>query len=71
MIGTNDVNISERMSWIYDGTMRFLDKSANKTNKIGLASFPGTCTGNLRNYIEQITGVHTGSDTTLHLSTSQ
>ena len=70
MLSTNNANTWETNSWIFDGIQRFLDKKPITTNKIGFSSFPGSCTSTLRYYLEQMTGVFTGSDASLHLSTS-
>jgi len=57
-------------NWIWDGEFRFLDGQAITGDKIGFTSFPRSGNSFLRRYVEQITGVTTGSATTIHTSTS-
>jgi hypothetical protein len=58
----------EKSKWIFDGKLRYLDGSRNRGNKIALSSFPRSGNTFMRKYTDLLTGVHTGSDCTLHVN---
>ena len=57
-------------AWIFDGNFRFLDQSPLPKGRVGFTSYPRSGNSFLRRYIEQITGVTTGSTVTIHTSTA-
>ena len=61
-------------AWLWDGTFHFLDKKESlhhdHRNHVGFTSFARSGNAFLRRYIEQITGVVTGSTLTLHMATA-
>ena len=60
--------------WVWDGNFRFLDKSVPlngaAANRINFTSFPRSGNSFLRHYVEQISGVTTGSTMNIHTATS-
>ena len=56
--------------WIWDGDFRFLDGQSLGNNVVGFTSYPRSGNSFLRRYVEQISGVTTGSTINIHSSTS-
>lgn len=56
--------------WIWDGEFRFLDGESNSNNRIGFTSYPRSGNSFLRRYVEQVTGISTGSSISIHTSSS-
>lgn len=68
LLRSSDAEAWESNKWMYDGTLRFLDNKPIIGNKIALASFPRSGNTFLRKYTDLLTGIHTGSDNTLHVN---
>ena len=58
----------KKMSWVFDGTLRFLNGKKIESNKIALASFPRSGNTFMRKYFDLLTGIHSGADNTLHVN---
>jgi len=67
---STDETLYRENQWIWDGEYRFLDGQSLSHNKVGFTSFPRSGNSFLRRYVEQLTGVTTGSAISLHTSTS-
>jgi len=65
---SKDAQLWEQNKDLFDGHMRFLDNSPNKSNKVAFASFPRSGNSFLRKYLEMLTGIATGADNTLHVN---
>ena len=60
---SKDLSRVSELDWISQGPARFLDNSVEMTgNKVGLVSFMRSGNTFLKRFIEQITGVTTGSE---------
>jgi len=70
VLTSQDEAVFKENSWIWDGEFRFLDGQSISGNKIGFTSFPRSGNSFLRRYVEQITGITTGSSINIHTSTS-
>ena len=57
LLKSKDAELWERARWMFDGTFRFLDGEANKSNKIAFCSFPRSGNTFLRRYMELLTGI--------------
>ena len=68
LLKSKDEKAWEKSKWIFDGNLRFLDGQPNKSNRIALGSFPRSGNTFLRKYTDLLTGIHTGSDCTLHVN---
>lgn len=55
---------------MWDGEFRFLDGAPLTNKKIGFTSYPRSGNSFLRRYVEQVTGITTGSSISIHTSTS-
>ena len=70
ILTSNNEDELRDQAWMWDGEFRFLDRSSIRNKKVGITSFPRSGNSFLRRYIEQITGVTTGSSFDIHASTS-
>ena len=59
----------QQNNWIWDKEFRFLDGQALES-RVGFTSYPRSGNSFLRRYVEQITGITTGSTISIHTSTS-
>ena len=66
---SKDPSVFDNNQSIWDGEFRFLD-GEKIDRRIGFTSYPRSGNSFLRRYVEQITGVTTGSTISLHSSTS-
>lgn len=65
---SEDLTRNEELSWT-KGSLRFLDASVEMDgNRICFASFPRTGNSMTRKYIEEVTGIFTGTDMNLVLT---
>ena len=67
---SKDQGVLEANQWMFDGEFRFLDGTSIANDKVGFSSFPRSGNSFLRRYVEQLTGVTTGSCMSIHTSTS-
>ena len=67
---SKDEQAFEENKWIWDGEFRFLDGESIEGNAVGISSFPRSGNSFLRRFVEQITGIATGSTISLHTSTT-
>lgn len=69
ILKSKDASLMEENKWIWDGDFRFLDGEA-LPSKIAFNTYPRSGNSMFRRYLEQLTGVSTGSTVHLHTSTS-
>ena len=69
VLTSQDEAVFMENSWIWDGEFRFLDSQPIE-RRIGFTSYPRSGNSFLRRYVEQITGITTGSTISIHTSTS-
>ena len=69
MLSTDDQKYQEQ-KWRWDGEFRFLDGTPLTNKKIAFTCYVRSGSSFLRRYIEQITGITTGSTVSLHSSTA-
>ena len=62
---SKDLSRNEELEWIKDSGYRFLDGEDMKGNTLSLSSFPRTGNSFMRRFIEEISGIFTGSDMVL------
>ena len=70
VLTSQDEALFTENNWIWDGEFRFLDGRPFAGDKIGFTSFPRSGNSFLRRYVEQITGVTSGSSISIHSATS-
>ena len=68
ILSSSDAELWEQSKWMFDGTLRYLDGTPNKSQKVGFCSFPRSGNTFLRKYVELLTGVWTGADNPLHVN---
>jgi len=62
----------ESNNWMFDGKFRLLDgKPLKRGQKVAFDTFPRTGNSFLRRLIEEVTGVYTGANMPLHITTMQ
>ena len=66
---STDESLSQQNEWIWDGEFRFLD-GAPIEKRVGFTSYPRSGNSFLRRYLEQLTGVTSGSVIHMHSATS-
>ena len=69
MMKSKDEALFEENKWIWDKEFRFLD-GEQIDRRVGFTSFLRSGNSFLRRYIEQISGITTGSTMSLHTATS-
>merc|ERR1712165_201705 len=67
LLRSTDAQLWEEAKWMFDGKLRLLDNSPNKSNKVAFCSFPRSGNTFMRRYIELLTGISTGADNTLNV----
>ena len=60
----------EKHGWMFDGNFRILDGKPIENNKIAFNTFMRSGNSFLRRFLEQITGIATGSSVSMHTATS-
>ena len=68
LLKSKDRHLWEQAAWVWKNELKFLDGSANNSNKIAFASFPRSGNTFLRKYMELLSGIQTGADNTLHIN---
>jgi len=63
---SQDEQLYRENAWMFDGEFRFLDGERNASNKVALISWPRSGNSFTRRYLENLTGITTGADNTLH-----
>lgn len=70
ILKSSDPSLLEGNSWIFDGKFRFLDRQPIPAGqKIAFDTFPRSGNSYLRRFLETITGVSTGSNVPLYVTT--
>lgn len=69
ILKSKDESLLEQNKWIWDGDFRFFDGEPLPT-KIAFNTYPRSGNSMFRRYLEQLTGVSTGSTVHLHTATS-
>ena len=59
---SKDLSRNAELDWAKDGNFRFLDGADMTGNQVAFTSFPRSGNTFLRRYLEEITGIYTGSD---------
>ena len=59
---STDLSRNAELDWMKDGSLRFLDGEDIRGNQVAFASFARSGNTFLRRFLEQITGIYTGSD---------
>ena len=66
---STDPSVFENNQWVWDGKFRFLD-GEKIDRRLGFTSYPRSGNSFLRRYVEQLTGIVTGSNVSIHTGTS-
>jgi hypothetical protein len=70
MLKSKDENVFKASGWLWEGTdFKFLDGQPIEPNHINFSSFPRSGNSFLRRFIEQISGLSTGSAWGIHSGT--
>ena len=74
VLKSKDESVFRDYSWLWDGTSHFLDQKESllteHENHVTFTSYPRSGNSFLRKYVEQITGIATGSTMPIHVATS-
>ena len=65
---STDLSRNAELDWIKDGSFRFLDAEDMTGNQVAFSSYPRTGNSFMRRFLEQITGIYTGSDMRVELT---
>ena len=70
VLKSKDEALLEKHGWMFDGNFRILDGKSIGNNKIAFNTFMRSGNSFLRRFLEQITGIATGSSVSMHTATS-
>ena len=72
ILRSKDPSLLEENSWMFDGQTRLLDGAEIPTGqKVAFDTWPRTGNSFLRKFIEQITGIYTGANMPLNMTSMQ